>query len=370
MILILLSEIINTQKDDMIIVRGRKLSSWKDLIIHGDCIDAVDEVDRKVGNSIKLVYIDPPFFSNVDYSIKTKSKSSSEEASKVKDRHSYSDRWDGGLAEYLSFMKVRLERIGALLARNGCLWVHLDYHVSHYVKTILDEIFGYSNFVNEIIWKRTNSPKSQSRGFGSQHDVILLYAKDATHFEMNPIYRPHDKRSFKPYSYKDEKGRFRLIEIEAQGIQKTQDRRVFEWKGRTAPYLYNIDRLDEWWEKGLIYRSRNGRYTKKQYLADVQGLPVSDLWLDIPPVQGSSHEFTGFITQKPIALLQRVIQSASKEGDTVADFFSGSGTLAVAASEMNRRWIISDESEAAIELTKKRLQKIDHDSYELIRLEK
>jgi len=339
-------------------------------VIHGDCIDAIDAISEFAKDSIHLVYIDPPFFSNVDYSIKTKGVSSTKRASRVEEEHSYSDKWQGGLSEYLQFMKARLQKIREILSPKGSLWVHLDYHVSHYIKAILDDIFGYSNFVNEIIWKRTNSPKAQSKGFGSQHDVILLYAKDSTIFVTNPIYRPHDKKSLRPYSYEDERGKFRLIEIEAQGIQKTEGRKEFEWRGRIAPYLYNSDKLDTWWNQGLIYMSRNGRYTKKQYLSDVPGLLVSDLWLDIPPVQGSSNEFSGFITQKPIALMKRVIESATQKGDIVADFFAGSGTLALAAVQTNRRWIICDESLAAINLAKSRLEEQGYDDYDIVSLEK
>ncbi|MHA2359994.1 MAG: site-specific DNA-methyltransferase, partial [Candidatus Thorarchaeota archaeon] len=240
---------------------------------------------------------------------------------------------------------------------DGSLWFHIDWHVSHYVKVMLDEIFGYSNFVNEIVWKRTNSPKAQSKGFGSQHDVILLYAANSSRFSTNQVYRNHDEKSRKPYGYEDDKGKFRLIEIEAQGIQRTEGRKQFEWRGRKAPYLYRKETLDEWWDKDLIYTSRNGRYTKKQYLSDTPGIPVSDLWIDIAPVQGLSKENTGFLTQKPEALLKRVIESASDPEDLVADFFAGSGTTAVAAMATNRRWILCDSSEAAIAVAKKRIER-------------
>jgi adenine specific DNA methylase Mod len=267
----------------------------------------------------------------------------------------YSDKWKGGLQEYLDFMRVRLEAMKPLLRDDGSLWVHLDWHVSHYIKVILDEIFGYENFVNEVVWKRTNSPKAQSKGFGSQHDVILLYAVNASEFKTKQVYRQHDEKSRKPYSYKDERGKFRLIEIEAQGIQRTESRKEFEWRGRTAPYLYRAETLDEWWDEGLIYTSKHGRYTKKQYLSDVPGVPVSDLWTDISPVQGISKEHTGFLTQKPEALLERIIDSSTEPGDIVVDFFAGSGTTAVVANRMNRRWVICDLSEAAIKISKQRL---------------
>jgi adenine-specific DNA-methyltransferase len=142
----------------------------------------------------------------------------------------------------------------------------------------------------------------------------------------------------KPYSYKDEKGKFRLIEIEAQGIQRTEKRKQFEWRGRTAPYLYKRETLDSWWKNGLIY--------------------TSDIWTDISPIQGSSKEYTGFLTQKPLSLLHRIITSATDKGDIVADFFAGSGTTAIAAATLSRNWIICDVSNVAMEVAEQRLSSL------------
>ncbi len=334
------------------------MSDWKNLLLHGDCLDVIRDYQDILREKVRLIYIDPPFLSGTDYTLKTRSISTHKSAGELREEQTYSDKWEGGLDEYLAFMKPRLREMKPLLRADGSLWVHLDWHVSHYVKVMLDEIFGYSNFVNEIVWKRTNSPKPQSRGFGSQHDVILLYASDESKFKTNLVYRKHDDKSRKPYSYKDEKGRFRLIEIEAQGIQRTENRKQFEWRGRTAPYLYRRETLDKWWDSGLIYKSKNGRYTKKQYLSDVPGIPVSDIWTDIPPVQGTSAEHTGFLTQKPEALIQRIIESSTEPNDIVADFFVGSGTTAVVAERLNRRWVASDLSEAAIKVTRDRLGQI------------
>ena len=335
------------------------MDGWRNLILHGDCLAAMKHLSNELDEKIRLIYVDPPFFSGTEYTLKRKGLGDASSAPTLRDTSTYSDRWDGGLEEYLGFMKERLGAMIDLLHENGSLWVHLDWHVSHYVKTILDDLFGYSNFVNELVWKRTNSPKSQSRGFGSQHDIILLYAKNASEFKTHSIYRKHDEKSLKPYSYKDEKGRFRLIEIEAHGIQRSETRRQFEWEGRTAPYLYKRETLDKWQNEGIIYRSKNGRYSKKQYLSDMPGVVISDLWMDIPPIQGASKEFTGFLTQKPVALVERMIEAATEPGEIVADFFAGSGTTAVAAERTRRRWIICDSSEVAIDLTESRLAKFE-----------
>ena len=334
------------------------MDSWKNLLFKGDCLFTIQEKLQEFKNKFKLIYIDPPFLSGTHYSVKQKSGGDADSSSKLSETFTYSDKWQSH-QDYLEFMRPRLEAMRNLLTDDGSLWVHLDWHISHYIKEMLDEIFGYNNFVNEIVWKRTNSPKAQSKGFGTQHDVILLYAVNSQDFETKPIYRMHDSRSLKPYSYKDDRGKFRLIEIEAQGIQRTEGRKQFEWRGRTAPYLYKRETLDDWWENGIIYRSKNGRYTKKQYLQDSPGVLVSDLWYDIAPVQGSSIENTGFLTQKPEALLERVIQSATEEGDIVGDFFAGSGTTAIAAEKLNRRWVLCDESDASLEIIMKRINELE-----------
>ncbi|TFH00307.1 MAG: site-specific DNA-methyltransferase, partial [Candidatus Thorarchaeota archaeon] len=338
----------------------------KNLLFKGDCLEIIQKRLDGFKGKFKLIYIDPPFLSGTQYTLKQKTSGNADTAGTLSDTLTYSDKWEG-IDDYLSFMKPRLEAMKELLSNKGSFWVHLDWHVSHYVKVVLDEIFGYKNFVNEIVWKRTNSPKAQSKGFGTQHDVILLYTMDPHNFQVKPIYREHDNKSLKPYSYSDEKGKFRLIEIEAQGIQRTEGRKQFEWRGRTAPYLYKKEKLDDWWESGMIYRSRFGRYTKKQYIKDSPGLLVSDLWHDIAPVQGASQENTGFLTQKPEALLDRIIKSSTEEGDLVGDFFAGSGTTAIVAEDLNRRWILCDESESSLDVIRKRIDGLEkHVVYELV----
>ena len=331
------------------------MTPWRNKLFKGDCLNIILQRLQDLKGEFRLIYIDPPFLSGTEYTLKQKSQPSAESAASLSEIVTYSDKWEG-IDQYLKFMKPRLKVMRDLLTSDGSLWVHLDWHVSHYVKVILDEIFGYDNFVNEVIWKRTNSPKVQSRGFGAQHDVILLYARDSQHYKSKPVYRKHDTKSLKPYSYEDDRGKFRLIEIEAQGIQRSEGRKQFEWRGRTAPYLYRKETLEKWWKEGIIYRSKNGRYTKKQYLEDSKGIQVSDLWFDIPPVQGASQENTGFLTQKPEALLERIVQSSTEEGDIIGDFFAGSGTTGIIADKLARRWILCEQSEAAIEVISHRMK--------------
>lgn len=345
-----------------------RMQPWRNLLYRGDCLRVMLNELQDLQGKFKQIYIDPPFLSGTDYTLQQKTNGKASRAAELSETLMYSDKW-AGVEEYLEFMKPRLSAMKKLLQEDGGLWVHLDWHVSHYVKVILDEIFGYRNFVNEIIWKRTNSPKVQSRGFGAQHDVILLYSVDSQKFEIKPIYRKHDPKSLKPYSYEDERGKFRLIEIEAQGIQRTESRKQFEWRGRTAPYLYKKETLDKWWNEGIIYRSKNGRYTKKQYLADTKGIQISDLWFDIPPVQGGAQENTGFLTQKPESLLERIISASTEPRDLIGDFFAGSGTTAIVAEKLGRRWVACDIASSSIELISKRLDLLHKKSvYNLIEL--
>lgn len=338
---------------------------WKNKLIWGDNKLVMSSLLEKFAGKINLIYIDPPFATGADFKFKIQVGEEAEEITKehsVIEEKAYRDTWGKGLDSYLQMMYERLVLMKELLAENGSIYVHLDWHIGHYVKIMLDEIFGYENFVNQIIWRKTNSPKPQSKGFGTQHDIIFLYAKNPDLAEFKKSYRIMDEKGMQPYSYQDEKGKFRLIELEAQGVQKTTGRKVFEFRGRTAPWLYSIETLEEWWQEGLIYRTKHGRYTKKQYLEEIPGLLVSDIWTDkqVSPLQGSSSEFLGFATQKPEALLKRIILASSNPGDIVADFFCGSGTTLAVAEKLERRWIGCDLSRYAAHVTRKRLLDIEN----------
>jgi len=300
--------------------------------------------------SIDLIYIDPPFFSGRTYNVIWG------DSNEVR---TFYDIWEGGIDSYLIWLNARLWEMRRVLKKTGSIYVHCDWHASHYIKTEMDKLFGYENFRNEIVWRRTNSPKSQSGAFGAQYDSILFYSKTAK-FIWCPIFRKFDDKSLRPYGYSDERGRFRLIELEAQGVQRTPNRRQFKFKDRIAPWLYSLDKLLEWDKKGLIYRTKNGRYCKKQYLDEMEGILVSDLWVDdqIPPLQGSKSEVVGYPTQKPESLLERIIKASSNEGDLVADFFCGGGTTLAVAMKLKRRFIGCDSSRVAISVTLDRLVKL------------
>ncbi len=356
--------------DDTVQCWSKKgLKDWKNLLIWGDNKAVMSALlTRGWKERFQLIYIDPPFFTGTDFTVKKKiGKKKIGTTLPLVETRTYNDSWLGGLASYLQYMHERLVLVRALLAETGTLYVHLDWRVGHYVKVMLDEIFGYHNFMNQIVWRKTNSPKAQSRGLGTQHDMIFVYAKNINSVLFHKIYRSHDEKTLRPYRYEDERGRFRLIELEAQGIQRTKKRKTFEFKGRIAPWLYSKEKLEQWWSEGLIYKTKNGRYAKKQYLDDVPGVLLSDIWIDdeVAPLQGNSNEYLWFTTQKPESLLKRIILASSDSGDVIGDFFCGSGTTLAVAEKLGRRWVGCDLSRSAIHVTRKRLLGI-HESRDLL----
>jgi len=344
---------------------------WKNLLIWGDNKLVMSSLIKQGwAGKINLIYIDPPFFTGADFTVRTNigDEEIEKEPSIIEER-AYKDTWSGGIASYLKYMYERLVLMRELLADNGSIYVHLDWHVGHYVKVMMDEIFGEKNFINQIVWRKTNSPKAQSVGFGTQHDMIFIYAKDGDSLEMKPVYRTPDEDYLKSFVYDDNDGRgpYQTTALIAGGVQRTAGRKVFNFRGVTAPWLYSLENLEKFWQEGRIYKTKSGMYRLKVYLKDIPGQVVSDIWVDkeVNPLQGQSQEALAFDTQKPEALLKRIILGSSNPGDIVADFFCGSGTTLAVAEKLGRRWIGADLSKFAIQLTRKRLLDI-HNSKDLL----
>jgi site-specific DNA-methyltransferase (adenine-specific) len=236
--------------------------------------------------SLDLIYADPPFFTNRRYGI-------AGDGAEV--REVFADRWEEGLSSYLDWLSPRLLEMKRLLRGTGSIYIHLDWHASHYVKVLMDRIFGYGNFRNEIIWYYKTGGAGK-KTFSRKHDSILFYSKTAK-YKFNRLM----EKSYLMYRYG-----FRNVDIRQDG---------------------------------------NGYYNE---------VKMRDVW-DIPALRGNQPEKVNFPTQKPEALLRRIIASSTDEGDTVADFFCGSGTTVCVASKMKRHWIAADISPVAVEITKKRL---------------
>lgn len=287
---------------------------WKNKLIWGDNKLAMSSLIKQGwAGKINLIYIDPPFFTGADFKIRTKigDEKIEKEPSIIEER-AYRDTWSGGIASYLKYMYERLVLMRELLAENGSIYVHLDWHVGHYVKVMMDEIFGYENFVNEIVWSYRTGGASV-RNWSQKHDTILFYSKT-------------DKYTFNTQKEK------------AYTKSKSRKAGVIDYGGGEAEFFEDEYGVYNW----VIAR---------------------DVW-DIPYINSQAYERLAFDTQKPEALLKRIILASSNPGDIVADFFCGSGTTLAVAEKLGRRWIGSDLSKFAIQVTRKRLLDI-HNSKDL-----
>jgi DNA modification methylase len=251
-------------------------------------------------NSIDLIYIDPPFFSGRNYNVVFGDQN---------EVRSFTDIWEGGMPGYLTWLNARLLEMKRLLKPTGSIYVHLDWHASHYVKVEMDKIFGYDKFRNEIVWKYFG-PTSTKKNYPRKHDIILFYTKGDEYFF-------DDKAT--------------LVEYDEKAVKR-------------------YDKIDEEGKRYKLYNERGGTI-RKAYLKEGKPTEV----FHIPFVQGTADERIGYPTQKPEELLDRLIRASSKQGDVVADFFGGGGTTAAVAQKLGRRWIVSDISKIALSVTRDRL---------------
>ncbi len=364
----------------------------KNTLFYGDNLTILREY--LATDSIDLIYLDPPFNSSRSYNVLFKDESGNESDAQVS---AFEDTWHwnesaartyrdlvesgparvasmtGALHEfigenqmmaYLVMMAARLVELHRVLKPTGSLYLHCDPTASHYLKIVLDSIFGGDNFLGEIIWRRTSSHVTSNR-WPRLHDVILSFAKDYDRVTINPPRVPADEEWVeREYRFEDERGRYMVDNLTA--AETTQGPSGQPWRGidpkqigagRHWRYVpETLERLDA---EGRIYWPPKGKYPKlKQYLHESAGKPVGDLWTDIPALGRTSAERLGYPTQKPLALLERIIQASSNPDDIVLDPFCGCGTTIAAAQKLNRRWVGIDITHLAIALQKNRLK--DH----------
>ena len=300
-------------------------------------------------SSVDLVYMDPPFFSNQDYSVIWG------DALEVR---SFKDTWDGGLPGYLIWLNARLWEMKRVLKPSGSIYVHCDDHASHYIKVEMDRIFGSENFRNEITWKRQASNNAAKRAYGRNADTVLFYTRGAE-WVWNQPYFERSEIETKRYK-RDADGRlYKLNDLTAPGHDPS---RMFTWRGTTPTrnWGYSRDRLEDLWAAGLIQVTKDGRPRtdgRITYLDEsAPGQKAQVLWTDIERVGNTAAERVGYPTQKPEALLERIVKASSNEGGVVLDPFVGGGTTAVVAQRLNRRWIAIDQSRMAVSVTEQRLR--------------
>jgi len=356
--------------------------------------DSLDVLRGMPAESIDLVYLDPPFNSNADYNVIFREHSGAESAPRAQIT-AFEDTWrwgqeaartldelvtvHGELAEYLDFtvrrlghnslsaylvmMAPRLVELHRVLARTGFLLLHCDPTASHYLKVMLDVIFGPLMFQNEIVWKRTGSKSLVSRSLPKNHDVLLLYRKtDAAALNPDALFAPYDfdalpEKVASKYSHTDPDGRRYTLD-NLTNPNRDRPNLTYEFLGVTRVWRWTRERMTAEYEAGRVIQPRPGAVPRyKRYLEELRGMPLSDVWDDIPPLNSQARERLGYPTQKPEALLERAINLLAPPDGTVLDPFCGCGTAVAAAEKLGRSWIGIDITHLAVGLIAARLKR-------------
>jgi adenine-specific DNA-methyltransferase len=335
------------------------------MLFHGDNKDVLAWLlANGYRGKVDLVYIDPPFDSGADYvrrvSLRGKRRIKLEgERYTLGEQVQYTDIWTNDT--YLQFMYERLLLLKELLTSEGSIYLHSDWHQGHRLRCIMDEVFGAENFINEIVWKRSDAHSDAGQGaqhLGAIHDTILLYSKSPD-YKWNEVYLPLPKSTVENWynNVEEETGRlFNKADITGPG-GAAKGNPVYEWNGITRAWRFSRERMAELDRAGRIYYSSSGMPYLKRYLDESKGVSLQDWWDDIQMVRGIQRRSAShYPTEKPEDLVKRVVRISSNPGDLVLDCFVGSGTTAAVAQKLGRRWIASDINKGAVQTTSKRLQ--------------
>jgi site-specific DNA-methyltransferase (adenine-specific) len=355
--------------------------------------DNLDVLRRHVADeSVDLVYLDPPFNSNADYDVLFAERDGSQAAAQIK---AFEDtwHWDQGAARsyqriveaggqvsqamqafrtflgdtdmlaYLAMMAPRLVELRRVMKPTASIYLHCDPTASHYLKMLMDAVFGPMNFRSELIWHRTLAKGLAFTGFPKNHDTILYYGlgEKITFNRPYIAYDPEnlDEKTASKYKHQDPNGRiYRLDNL--LNPNHNRPNLTYEFLGVKRVWRWTRKRMEEAYRDGLVIQTKPGAVPQlKRYLDEQEGRPIDTVWMDIPPLNSQAKERLGYPTQKPEALMDRILQASSNEGDTVLDPFCGCGTTVASAQRLNRRWVGIDITNLAITLIRHRL----HDSY-------
>ncbi|HSL09048.1 MAG TPA: site-specific DNA-methyltransferase [Pseudonocardiaceae bacterium] len=327
---------------------------WRNKLIWGDNLHVLASMADELAGQVDLIYIDPPFDSRQDYKVRfAVGDGDLTTFSPALVETAYRDTWGTGVESYLQMLYQRLVLLRELLSDRGSLFLHLAPNVSHLARGLLDEIFGPDNFRAEIIWKRATA-HADAHHLGAVHEDILWFSKTEKVI-WNQQYTPYeDWYVERYYRYRDPDGRrFMSGDLSAAGL--AGGGYDYEWKGVNRTWRVPRDTMVKLDRQGRVFYTKNGIPRIKRYLDEAKGQPLSDVWSDINPVVSWAPEKLGYDTQKPAALLERIITSSSDEGSIVLDCFVGSGTTAAVAEKLKRRWVAIDIGRFAIHTTRKRL---------------
>jgi DNA modification methylase len=346
--------------------RGRQLKGWTNKLIWGDnklIVSSLkngplrEEIEKQGG--LKMIYIDPPFDVGADFSMDIEiGDDTFTKKPNILEEIAYRDTWGKGADSFIAMIYERLVLMRDLLSNDGSIYVHCDDRVNAFLKLALSEVFGQDFFVNEIIWQRTNAHNMEGRYFARVHDTIFFFSR-SKQYVWNRQYGEFEEKQLKEYR-PDENGR--LYTGQDLTVSSKSQSRQFEWRGVTPPsnraWAFSPEKLEELWAEGKIIVGKSGTPILrglKVYLDERPGVKLTTLWFDVGRVGNTSGERIDYPTQKPEALLDRIIKASSNEGDLVADFFCGSGTTAAVAEKLGRKWIVTDLGKFAIHTTRKRM---------------
>jgi site-specific DNA-methyltransferase (adenine-specific) len=358
---------------------------WKNRLYFGDNLPILREYIPD--ESINLIYLDPPFNSKATYNVLFTEKNGTNSSAQIT---AFEDTWHWGqetedtylevvqrpsklsdllvalrsflgendMMAYLVMMAPRLAELYRVLKPTGSIYLHCDATASHYLKIFLDAIFDFQGFLNEIAWKRS-VPHNDPKKYGRTHDYILVFVKNRQQYVFNQQYTKQSESYISShYTQQDEDGRvYRLQSLSASGSGPA---RRFGDKLLDPPpgthWRFSQENIDDLLSRGAIIFTSKGQPNFKRYLDESKGSALQSIWTDIPPINSQAKERLGYPTQKPEALLERIINASSNEGDLVLDPFCGCGTTIAVAERLNRRWIGIDITYLAMSFTKTRLQ--------------
>ena len=346
--------------------RGRQLKGWTNKLIWGDnklILSSLkngplrEEIEQQGG--LKLIYIDPPFDVGADFSMDIEiGDDTFTKKPNILEEIAYRDTWGKGADSFIAMIYERLVLMRDLLAEDGSIYVHCDWRVNSFIRLVMDEVFGQNLLQNELVWQRTNAHNMKTKGFIRSNETLWYYTK-SENFTYNEQYTQYGKEQLSRYK-KDDDGRlFTGRDLTFSGKSPS---RQFEWRGTKPPenrcWGADLEQLESWWQEGRILLKHDGTPRLdglKVYLEETKGKRLTANWNDIGRVGNTADERIDYPTQKPEALLDRILKTSSNEGDLVADFFCGSGTMAAVAEKLGRKWICTDLGKFAIHTTRKRM---------------
>ena len=359
-------------------------------LYYGDNLAVLRE--HVADESVDLVYLDPPFNSNASYNVLFRERSGEESPAQIQ---AFTDTWEwtqeteltferdiignpavpsavkdmitafrqfigrNAMMAYLVMMAPRLVELRRVLKPTGSIYLHCDPTASHYLKLLMDAVFGTTNFRNEIVWRRANAHNDPKR-FGRISDTILYYTKSGSATWITQ-HTPYREEYYDSHFSVDADGRYyRTVPLDAPRHGEGSTNLLYEWFGKwpapTRTWAVRRETMEQYERDGLLRYTRTGTPTLVKYADEMPGVPLQNIWGDIPPVNPQARERLGYPTQKPEALLERIVRASSNEGDVVLDPFCGCGTAVVAAHKLGRQWLGIDITHLAVALMKNRLK--------------